>query len=231
MRSRMLCVLILVVAAAGCKGSKTTNNDGNPNPAGPSNTPAANRAPTINSATVNPGAGIAGLSSHAFSSSASDPDGDAVTYSWDFDNGTSSTSSGASVTFTNANTVTYRPTLTVRDSRGATASTTLSVSSVTLAGNFSGFLSGIGTLNITTTQFVGGVVTGTWSIPAAGISGDIGPTGEPGKIQSNGQFELRFKVLQGSFNDFYFRGNIDNTGRTLTGNIGVGNLPITMTKQ
>jgi hypothetical protein len=230
MQIRTLCLALLVISAAGCSSDTPTDDGGNLSPTGPTTT-TANRAPTINSASVAPGAGIATLTAHAFSASASDPDGDAVTYSWDFDNGTSGSDSGASVTYSNAGTTTYRPTLTIRDSRGATTSTTLSVTSVALAGNFSGFVSGIGTLNISVTQFLGGVVTGTWQIPSVGVSGEIGPTGEPGKIQSNGQFELRFKVRQGSFSDFYFRGNIDNTGRSLAGNIGVGNLPITMTKQ
>ena len=231
MQIRTLCLVLLVISVTGC--GSTTDGGGNPSPTGPTTTTTTtNRAPTINSATVNPGAGISTLTAHAFSASASDPDGDAVTYSWDFGNGTSSSSPGASVTYDNANTVTYAPTLTIRDSRGATASTTLSVTSATLAGNFSGFLSGIGTLNITATQFLGGIVTGTWQIPSAGFSGEIGPAGEPGTIQSNGQFELRFKIRQGSFSDFYFRGNIDNTGRTLTGIIDAArNIPVTLTKQ
>jgi len=51
------------------------------------------------------------------------------------------------------------------------------------------------------------------------VLGDVGPTGEPGTIDANGRFELRFKIRVGSFVDFYYRGTMDNTGQTLTGTL------------
>jgi hypothetical protein len=67
------------------------------------------------------------------------------------------------------------------------------------------------------TQYLGGLVTGTWQQGSA--NGEIGPTGEPGKIQANGQFELRFKVRVGNYRDFYWRGSMDPTGNLLTGSL------------
>jgi hypothetical protein len=120
------------------------------------------------------------------------------------------------VTYNNANTTTYQATVTVRDSKGASANANVSVTSATITGTFAGTLLGA-PMTVMLTQFQGGVVTGTWQQPFG--SGDVGPTGEPGRIQANGQFELRFKVKQGSFNDFYYRGTMDPTGQRLTGNL------------
>ncbi len=38
-------------------------------------------------------------------------------------------------------------------------------------------------------------------------------------IRADGQFELRFKVLQGSFLDFRYSGIIDPIGQTLDGQL------------
>jgi hypothetical protein len=210
MRSLGVCLALCVVSfgASGC-GGKSTSTPLSPTPTPtptptppPSTTvaPPANRAPVITAATVSPASGISTLTTFAFSAIASDPDGDAITYSWDFDNRTSSNSAGASVVYNNANTVTYRPVLTVRDSQGATASTTLSVRSVSIGGTWQGTLDGI-PITATMTQYVGGIVDGTWQMPSIGGVGEIGPAGEPGKIQANGSVELRFKVRVGSFSD------------------------------
>ncbi|MFC8348231.1 carbohydrate-binding protein [Streptomyces sp. NPDC057280] len=59
----------------------------------------------------------------------SDPEGGALTYSWNFGDGTTSTEAGPSHTYTTAGT--YRPTLTVRDPQGLTGTASL----VVTAGN------------------------------------------------------------------------------------------------
>lgn len=202
--------LPVMLAASGC--SKTDSpTDPTPGPG------AGNRAPTIASATVTPASGYAAFTSHSFSASATDPDGDALTFTWDFGNGTSGAGASTSVTYTNANTTTYQPVVTVRDSNGASTTSTVSVTSATMSGTFNGTLLG-SPVTVTLTQFLGGVVTGTWTQPT-GARGDVGPTGEPGKLQANGQFELRFKVLVGSFVDFYFRGQLSADGRQLVGSL------------
>jgi PKD repeat protein len=210
-RLSILCVLTL--ALGGCGGGGGSSAPTTPTQ---TTTPAVNRAPAITAASVNPGWGISTLTTHVFTSSATDPDGDAITYSWDFGNGTAGTSADGSVVYNNADTNAYQATLTVRDSKGMSTSTTVSVASVTMAGTWAGTLGGA-PLTATLTQFIGGFVSGTWQQPSRGFSGDVGPSGELGKIQANGQFEMRFKVRQGSFTDFYYRGTINPTGQQLTG--------------
>lgn len=222
MRRLVACIAViglLSFAAIACGGKTTPATPLVPTPATSQTvTPQPNRPPSISAATVTPGSGISTLTTYAFSASASDPDGDAITYSWDFDNRTSSGSAAASVVYNNANTVAYRPVLTVRDSHGETVSTTLSVRSVSIAGDWQGTLGGL-PITANMTQYLGGVVDGTWQMPTIGGVGEIGPTGEPGKIQANGTFELRFKVRVGSFSDFFYRGSINPDGTTLTGTL------------
>ena len=89
-------------------------------------------------------------------------------------------------------------------------------------------------ITVVMTQHVGGLVTGTWEVPSRGGKGDVGPTGEPGKVQASGQFELRFKVRVGNYQDFYYRGTMDPTGQRLTGtlhNSGFSGDYMALTKQ
>jgi hypothetical protein len=101
-----------VTACGGSSGGTPTT----PTPNTPTPQPQANRPPTITSATVTPASGISTLTTHLFSASASDPDGDPLTYLWDFGNNVFSGEQGVSVTYNNANTTVYQPVLTVRDS-------------------------------------------------------------------------------------------------------------------
>ena len=96
--------------------------------------------------------------------------------------------------------MTYQVTLTVEDSGGLRDSRSVSVTSVTMSGNWSGsvpFTQGAEPMSVVLAQTACGVVTGTGD--AVLFSGEVGPIGEPGIIRADGQFELRFKVLQGSF--------------------------------
>ncbi len=223
MHRSAVCVAVVAISSLGnvaCGSKSTPSTPLSPTPPGASQQtpPQANRPPLITTATVQPASGISTLTTYAFSAGASDPDGDALTYSWDFGNGTISNSSGASVTYINSNTLTYQPVLTVRDSSGQTVSTTLSVRSVSIGGEWQGTFGGV-PITANMTQYLGGLVDGTWQMPSIGGVGEIGPAGEPGMIQANGQFELRFKVRVGSFSDFYYRGSISADGTTLTGTL------------
>ncbi|GHJ44068.1 glycosyl hydrolase [Catellatospora sp. TT07R-123] len=75
-----------------------------------------NRAPSAN-ATGTPTSGSAPLAVAFSSAGSSDPEGGALTYSWDFGDGTSSTAANPSHTYTVNGT--YTATLTVRDPQGA----------------------------------------------------------------------------------------------------------------
>jgi glucose/arabinose dehydrogenase len=84
-----------------------------------------NRAP-IPAASATPNSGLAPLSV-AFSSAGSvDPDGDVVTYQWDFGDGTAS-STVANPTYTYTKAGVYTATLTLTDSKGALARKTVTV--------------------------------------------------------------------------------------------------------
>lgn len=84
---------------------------------------ANDRAPVA--ATDGPYNGFEGSSVTLDGSASSDPDGDALTYAWDFGDG--STGTGANPTHTYADNGAYVVTLTVTDPAGAEASTTTSV--------------------------------------------------------------------------------------------------------
>ncbi|MEV1288052.1 PQQ-dependent sugar dehydrogenase [Micromonospora sp. NPDC049679] len=84
-----------------------------------------NRAPTA-VASANRTSGPAPLTVAFSSAGSSDPEGGALTYSWNFGDGTSSTAANPSKTYT-AN-GTYTATLTVRDPAGATGSSSVRIS-------------------------------------------------------------------------------------------------------
>jgi glucose/arabinose dehydrogenase len=79
----------------------------------------ANRAPVARF-TVTPTSGSVPLNVSVDASASSDPDGNALTYSWDFGDGTTASGRTAQKTYTRAGK--FRIVLTVRDSNGATSS-------------------------------------------------------------------------------------------------------------
>jgi PKD repeat protein len=91
------------------------------------NDPPANQPPTVEAA-GDPAAGKPPLTVQ-FSAAGSDPDGDPLMYAWDFGDGAKSFLQNPSHTYATAGT--YTATVTVTDSRGATASDTV----VVVAGN------------------------------------------------------------------------------------------------
>jgi len=107
-RTRMVCALVAVTCALPASASAQTENQP------PSVT--AGRAPTGN---VRVGVPI------SFTANATDPDGDAVTYAWDFGDGTTSTEQNPTKAFLAAATRTV--TVTASDGKGGTGSATLSV--------------------------------------------------------------------------------------------------------
>ncbi|MGI5185979.1 carbohydrate-binding protein [Dactylosporangium sp. CA-152071] len=88
-------------------------------------TGGGNRAP-VAVAAANPTSGPAPLTVNFSSAGSNDPEGQALTYSWAFGDGTTSTAANPTKTYATAGT--YTATLTVRDPQGATGSASVRVS-------------------------------------------------------------------------------------------------------
>ena len=108
--SRLAAAVPLLLFAAACGDSAPTLPTGTPN-----------ERPTA-AFTVDVSEGSAPLEVHFNASSSTDPDGQLVSYDWEFGDG--STGSGRMVTHTYQDPGAYTPTLTVTDDRGATHTTT-----------------------------------------------------------------------------------------------------------
>lgn len=183
---------------------------------------------------MNPTFGIATFTTYTFSSSASDPDGDTLTFTWDLAGNARTGASQTIVFSTGGNGV---GTLTVTDGRGGSASQTVTFVSATGTGTWSGDIPlavGGRPMSMTLTQSTSsGTITGTWSIPAISVNGNFDPAA-PNAIDATGHVVLRFKVTQGgSFNDFTFTGQMQTSGRTIVGSVtgsGFGGQAVTLTK-
>lgn len=116
-RARVVLITVAVVAAVGLSGC-----GGGDSGTGPS---SANRSPT-GSFTMSPvGLALMGATNVAFSATGSDPDGDSLTYSWNFGDGQASTGQSVQHIFNTAGTFTV--TLTIQDSKGSSATSSQSV--------------------------------------------------------------------------------------------------------
>jgi len=226
---RLLVVAVLVCLSA-CGSSSPTPTT----PTSPPTPPAANRNPTINSISVNPTFGVATFTTYTFSSAATDPDGDALTYTWDLA-GTART--GASQTIVYSNGGDGVGTLTVTDGRGGSASQSVTFVSGSGSGTWSGDLplaEGLRPVTATLTQSSSsGTITGTWTLPARSVVGNLDPA-SPNAIDASGRVVLRFKVTSGgTFNDFTFTGQMASTGRSINGSVtgsGFGGQAVTLTR-
>ena len=119
MRRSSLVASVWLVALAACGGGSPSGPSGTPTPT-PTPTPA-NRAPIIASLEFSPSFGIAYLTQFSFNATASDPDGDGVSYAWDVSGNPFSAASGT-IRFNYGSNGTAR--LTVTDSKGMTSSDT-----------------------------------------------------------------------------------------------------------
>ena len=220
-----LFVAFTLTACGGGSGSNSTPSTPT-QPTTPTTPTPANHAPTIGSMNFAPAFGIAQLTTFSFNASASDPEGDAMTYSWDVA-GNAFTGTNGSITFSNGGSGTAR--LTVTDSKGATATDTRTFVVGSMTGKWTGSIPGYTNLQFDLTQS-GPVVTGTFFEQYFG-SGKVDPA-QPGRIDGNGNLDMRVKLA--IFNDFTFRGAMDSTGRRITGGVygsGFNGPAVTMVKQ
>ena len=226
MRSNTVAAIIVLGAlVSACSGKSSSPSNTTPtSPTTPTPTTPVNHAPAITAMSITPSFGIAQLTQFSFSGSASDPDGDAVSFAWDVA-GNPFTGTSGTITFSSGGNGTA--TLTVTDSHGATAtdSRTFVVGSAT------------GTWNGT---FGSWIFTSHLTQAATLITGDYSDQLGPGRldpavantIDASGNVKLRYK--QAVFSDFTFTGTMDATGRRITGVVngsGYVNTPFTMTKQ
>lgn len=119
MRKRVLAVAA-ALALGACGGGSSGSSPATPSNSPPSGNFSASPNPALLAATV-----------VSLSASATDPEGDAITYSWDFGDG--ATASGQNVTHVFTREGTLSVVLTMRDSKGAqtTASNSVTVRSLT----------------------------------------------------------------------------------------------------
>jgi hypothetical protein len=207
-RWTQLFVLTLGLTLGACGGGDSTPGP----PTSPTPPPASqNRAPVINSITASPSFGIAQLTTFSYSAVASDPDGDSISYSWDLAGNPASGPSG-SIMFTTGGQGTFR--LTVSDSRGATASDSRPITVGSMTGRWTGSIPGYTNFVFDLSQS-STIVTGTFTELFFG-TGRIDPA-QPGRIDADGRVEMRFKLAV--FSDFTFRGQMDSSGRRITGGV------------
>jgi hypothetical protein len=222
--------LVIVAACGGGGGSSTPTTPTTPTtPA-----PQPNRNPVINSVSVNPTFGIATFTTYTFASSASDPDGDSLTYTWDL---AGNPRTGASQTIVFVNGGDGSGTVTVSDGKGGSASQSVSFTSATTTGSWTGnipFTIGPRPMSLTMTQSTtSGATTANWNIPAAAVAGILDPA-SPNGIDASGRVTLRFKITQGTgFLDFTFTGQMQTSGRSIVGSVsgsGFGGQPVTFSR-
>lgn len=213
-----LAVVALTATFTACGGGSGSPTTPSPPPTTTNppvtNPPAAtNRNPVIANLNVTPGFGIASLTTFALTTSGSDPDGDAVTFEWDFGDGTRGSGAAFSKTYSGGGVATIR--VTASDGKGGTATDSRTVTVGSMTGTWVGTVTinagQVAPATLTLTQ-TGGVVTGTMTL--SGFAGRTDPA-QPGRLDSAGTFDLRMKV--DPFTDFNLRGTMDATGRRISG--------------
>lgn len=217
-RQGLLAVVLcsaLMVAACGDSKSPTTptpppgggGGGGNPPPT------QTNRNPVIGSMTFSPELAVSELTTVTFNASASDPDGDQVSYKWEFNtaSGFSDTRQSFSARLTGSGTLAVK--LTVTDGKGGTATQTRNLAVGNMSGTWRGNGQVLGTFSLNLTQS-GGRITGTMATVLG--PGQLDPA-QPGTIDDQGNVQMRVKTS--IYTDFNFRGRMDVTGTRITGQI------------
>jgi hypothetical protein len=224
MRNSIVALISCLVLTSACGGGKSSPSTPT-TPTTPTPPVQQNRAPVINSMTLSSAFGMSQLTTFSYSASATDPDGDTVTYTWDLA-GTPANGASGTVVFNGSGTGTVR--VTVSDGRGLTATDSRTVTIASATGTWRGSGASLGTFTMNLQQN-GPVVTGTYSDSEG--SGQIDPA-QPGSVNAQGHLEMRIK--QGRYTDWNFKGDIDQSGRRITGQIfgsGFNGQAFTMDKQ
>ena len=182
---------------------------------------SSNEAPTISSVTPSAQFGLMGATSISFNAAANDPDGDTLSYEWDFGNGQTSTAANPSHVFSTAGVFNVK--VKVSDGKkSAESSTTVTIRSMT--GTWRGSIfAGIMTLTQTGTTVTGSYVDvdGPGTLTAGAVS-----TTSP---------SFRITINQPQFGFIAtFTGNPDASVNVISGTLtqaGFGSAPYTLTRQ
>jgi hypothetical protein len=172
----------------------------------------SNEAPSPGTISVNPTGGLAGATSFSFASQgATDPDGDALTYSWNFGDG--ATGSGQTATHTYTNAGSFNVALTVSDGEAqATANATVNARS--LSGRWTG----------TITAGQGVPIEANFTQTGTNLAGNFTFTGAPlpvatvaGSVSS--PLNVNFTLNIPGFAPAQMAGTANNDVNSLTGRI------------
>ncbi len=227
-------ILLTALSVGACGNDSPTQPSGPGGGTGGGNT---NRTPVITSMSVTPTFLISGLTNLQGTASATDPDNDTLSYSWNLVNTTLTGPIISGQIVGPGGDVSIR--LTVSDGKGGSATDTRIVTVGSMTGNWVVTVldpCGPGGFPLTLTQ-TGGVVTGSavatapWCAASPGDTFRIDPA-EPGSIDADGNVNIRIKV--GRFLDFYVRGRMQNSGRSIVGTAhgsGMNGNAVLMAKQ
>ena len=185
-------ILILCVVVSGACGSQ-----GRPtSPTTVENVPAANQPPRIVSAAVAPSLGVSQVTAFTARVEAFDPDGDPMSFSWRSSNRTVASEEQEFTFVPGAGVSAIAPlTLTVTDSKGASANATVDFITAALDWEFDGWVGQAGhgfDFRLSLSQ-EGRVITGRMYDFRGGHVGATDPA-ERGRIESDGHFRIRFKL-------------------------------------
>ena len=192
-----------------------------------------NTAPSIGGVTASPTTALQNATSVSFSVQASDPDGDPLTYSWDFGDGASATGQTATHLFTTSGSFTVKAT--ARDEKNSSdGQTTVAVRNLsgtwaaTTVGSVFGDITEVYTLTQTGTSVAGSVsaTTGTsGTFPAGSVSSGSLRDASP---------RVTFTVAHTGFAPYTFTGDPGPDVNTLVGvfnGSGYSNQPVTVTRR
>jgi hypothetical protein len=190
-------------------------------------TKEGNKAPTVGGVTASPTTGLQGATSISFSAQASDPNNDALTYDWNFGDG--STGSGATVTKTYTTSGTMAVSVTVKDPKGLSATGNASVTIRSLAGTWRGNITGGTVFNtVVTLTHTGSTIAGSYTDQFGSTT--AGPVNGGSVASPN---TVRFQVNPACCVPFTFAGTASGDLNTISGTVngsGFVNAPWTLTR-
>ncbi len=220
---------LVLVALAVSLGACSKNNDDDDDD---DDDDPVNSNPSISNISVTPNFIVAGQGTVTGSASATDPDGDTLTYVWEVSSNNAGPQSGGSTLVTyNGSNFTHLATggglqtarVTVTDGRGGSVTEAREFGVANMTGTYRVTIPECAgqSFNLTGTQ-TGGTFTGVANFPgtfcavAAGSTGNTDPA-VLHTISASGAVVFRLKV--GIFADLRFTGQFESNGRVVTGTV------------